>query len=124
MEDELDKLYDQLVQALEECDTLLIDQMVAPLADAEYLESGSFGSKPFLLRPEIAKKMKKEGIAIKERYTLSEYSTLLTSYIISNKCVDEYGIVTPTPFLCKLLKISSEPCSIIQFLGMATKILL
>ena len=122
-------LFDQIIKALEECDVDVIDtfitnSLIAPLAEANYLEAGSFGSKPFLLRSEIAKKMKKESISVKDRYTLSEYSTLLTSYCIDKKCIDTYGIITPTPFLCKLFKISAEPFSILKLLGFATQILL
>ena len=122
-------MLDQLVAALEECDTSLIDSLitkslVAPFADADYVEAGAFGSKPFLLRSEIATKLKQESIPVQDRYTLSDYTTLLTSYCIRQNCIDSYGIVTPTPFLCTLFSIPAEPCTIIKFLGMATKILL
>lgn len=126
---DLHPLFNQLVKALEDCKTDYIDELITkslivPFADADYVEAGTFGSKPFLLRSEIATKLKKEGISVKDRYTLSEYATLLTSYCIRENCIDSYGIITPTPFLCKLFKISTEPCTIVKFLGMATKILL
>ena len=126
---DLNPLLDQVIKALEDCDTNFIDELIAkslvtPFADADYLEAGSFGSKPFLLRPEIAKKLKKESIPVQDRYSLSDYSTLLTSYWIRMNCIDSSGIITPTPFLCKLFNISTEPCTIVKFLGMATKILL
>lgn len=126
---DLNPLLDQLVTALEECntefiDTLITKSLLAPFADADYLEAGTFGSKPFLLRTEINTKFKKESIPVQNRYTLSDYSALLSSYCISHNCIDIYGIITPTPFLCKLFKIPVEPCSIVKFLGMATKILL
>lgn len=121
-------LFDQLVKALENCNTDYIDELITkslivPFADADYVEAGTFGSKPFLLRSEIATKLKKEGIPVKDRYTLSEYAALLTSYCIRENCIDLYGIIHPTPFLCKLFKISTESCTIVKFLGMATKIL-
>jgi len=126
---DLSPLLDQVVNALEECNTDFIDalitkSLIAPLADAEYVEAGSFGATPFLLRPEIATKLKKESIPVMDRYTLSDYSSLLTSYCIREKCIDHYGIITPTPFLCKLFKIPAESCSIIKLLGLATKILI
>jgi hypothetical protein len=122
-------LLDQVVKALEECNTDFIDELITkslitPFADADYVEAGTFGSKPFLLRSEISTKFKKEGIPVKDRYTLSEYESLLTSYCIRKNCIDIYGIVSPTPFLCKLFNISTESCTIIKFLEMATKILL
>ena len=121
-------LFNQLVKALEECKTDYIDELITkslitPFADADYVEAGTFGSKSFLLCSEIATKLKKEGIPVKDRYTLSEYSSLLTSYCIRENCIDIYGIITPTQFLCILFKISTEPCTIVKFLGMATKIL-
>lgn len=126
---ELSPLFNELVRALEECNMDFIDEMItnsliAPFSDSEYVEAGTFGSKPFLLRSEIATKLKKEGIPIQDRYTLSEYATLLTSYCIRENCIDIYGIITPTPFLCKLFKISKEPCTILKFMELATKILL
>jgi hypothetical protein len=122
-------LFNQLVKALEECKTDYIDELItksliAPFADADYVEAGPFGSKPFLLRSEIATKLKKEDIPVKDRYTLSEYAALLTSYCIRENCINSDGIIIPTPFLCNLFKISTEPCTIVIFLGMATKILL
>ena len=121
-------LFNQLVKALEDCKTDYIDELITkslitPFADADYVEAGTFGSKPFLLRSEIATKLKKEGIPVKDRYTLSEYESLLTSYCIRENCIDAYGIITPTPFLCKLFTISNESCTILKFIELATKIL-
>jgi len=126
---DLSSTFNELVRALEDCNVDFIDEMItksliAPLADAEYVEAGTFGSKPFLLRTEIAKKLKKESIPVKDRYTLSEYAALLTSYCIRENCIDVYGIITPTPFLCKLFKISTDSCTILKFMELATKILL
>jgi len=122
-------LLDQVVKALEECNTDFIDELITkslitPFADADYVEAGTFGSKPFLLRSEISTKFKKEGIPVKDRYTLSEYESLLTSYCIRENCIDIYGIIIPSPFLCTLFKISNEPCTILKFMELATKILL
>ena len=118
---------EKVVQALQACDTSYIDilitqSLIAPLADPDYLEAGTFCSKSFSVRPTILKQFKKEGIPLQESYTLSEYQQLLTSYIIDKKCVDIIGMITPTPFLQKVFKISSEPCSILKFFELATRI--
>jgi hypothetical protein len=121
--------FDEIVKSLEECnteyiDTLITRSLIVPLSDATYLEAGTFSSKRFAIRPVVAAKFKKEGLPLKDSYTLSEYSTLLTSYCIDKKCIDTMGILTPTPFLCKLFKIPAEPCSIVKLVGFATCILL
>jgi hypothetical protein len=118
---------EKVVQALQACDTSYIDTLITqsllvPLADPDYLEGGTFCLKSFLVRPTILKQFKKERISLQKSYTLSEYQQLLTSYIIDKKCVDAMGIITPTPFLQKVFKISDEPCSIIKFFELATRI--
>ena len=118
---------EKVVHALQTCDTTYIDELITkslivPLADPEYLNSGTFCAKSFSVRPEIIKKFKKEKIILQDRYTLSDYRKLITSYAIEKKCVDALGIITPTPFLQKVFKISAEPCSIIKFFELATRI--
>jgi len=118
---------EKVVQALQACDTSYIDtlitqSLIAPLADPDYLEGGTFCSKSFSVRPTILKLFKKEGIPLQDKYTLSEYQHLMTSYIIEKRCVDAIGMITPTPFLQKVFKISREPCSILKFFELATRI--
>jgi hypothetical protein len=120
---------EKVVQALEACNTTYIDELitqslVVPLADPEYLEGGTFCSKSFSVRPTILKQFKKEGIVLHDKYTLSAYQQVITSYVIERKCVDALGMITPTPFLQKVFKISSEPCSILKFFEVATRIFL
>ena len=116
----LDEQLTHIVQTLEQCEHVISNSLVMPLADAAYLESGTFGTQPFLLRVPVAKKLTKEGIRVQERYSLSDYVHLLTSYVIAHKCVDAQGLITPTPFLRTLFKISPEPCSLMRFLELAT----
>jgi len=118
---------EKVVEALEACNTTYIDELitqslVVPLADPEYLESGTFCSKSFSVRPTILKLFKKEGIPLQDRYSLSAYRQVITSYVIEKKCVDALGMITPTPFLQKVFKISSEPCSLLKFFELATRI--
>jgi hypothetical protein len=118
---------EKVVQALQACNTLYIDELITqslivPLADPEYLEGGTFCSKSFSVRPTILKLFKKEGIVLQDKYTLSAFRQVITSYVIEKKCVDALGLITPTPFLQKVFKISAEPCSIIKFFELATRI--
>lgn len=120
---------EKVVHALEACNTTYIDELITqsllvPFADPEYLEGGTFCSKSFSVRPTILKQFKKEGIILQDKYTLSEYRQVITSYVIEKKCVDPLGLITPTPFLQKVFKISAEPCSIIKFFELATRIFL
>jgi hypothetical protein len=125
-EEEID-LTDQLNALIAHCETLeeshmeefIIEALLTSFSDLPYVLSGSFGAHPFRVRKEIA-----NALSIKETYSLSEYNQLLTSYLLSKKCIDKQGLVTPTPFLCKLFQISKEPCTIVKFLGLATRILL
>ena len=116
---------EKVVQALQACNTTYIDELITqsliiPLADPEYLEGGTFCSKSFSVRPTLLRQFKKEGIPLQDKYTLSAYRQLITSYVIEKKCVDAVGIITPTPFLQKVFKISAEPCSILKFFELAT----
>ena len=118
---------EKVVKALEACNTTYIDELITqslivPLADPEYLEGGTFCSKSFSVRPTILKLFKKEGIVLQDKYTLSAYRQVITSYVIEKKCVDTVGMITPTPFLQKVFKISGEPCSLLKFFEVATRI--
>jgi len=125
-EDEID-LTDQLNALIAHCETLeeshmeefIIEALLTSFSDLSYVLAGSFGNQPFCVRKEIAK-----ALSVKETYTLSEYNQLLTSYLLGKKCIDKQGLVTPTPFLCKLFQISKEPCTIVKFLGLATRVFL
>jgi hypothetical protein len=114
----------RIVQTFEQCETFITNSLIVPLGEASYLEAGTFGSTPFSIRPAVAKKLKKEGFVLQDRYTLLEYGQLLTSYIIKNKCVDTVGTITPTPFLCSLFKLSGTPCSYFALLEHATRVFL
>jgi hypothetical protein len=118
---------EKVVEALQACNTTYIDELITqslivPLADPEYLEGGTFCSKSFSVRPTLLRQFKKEGILLQDKYTLSAYRQVITSYVIEKKCVDALGLITPTPFLQKVFKISAEPCSIIKFFELATRI--
>jgi hypothetical protein len=120
---------EKVVEALQACNTTYIDELITqslivPLVDPEYLEGGTFCSKSFSVRPAILKLFKKEGIPLQDKYTLSAYRQVITSYVIEKKCVDAVGLITPTPFLCKVFKISAEPCSLLKFFELATRIFL
>jgi len=120
---------EKVLQALQACNTTYIDELITqslivPLADPEYLEEGTFCSKSFSVRPTILKLFKKEGILLQDKYTLSAYQQVITSYVIEKKCVDALGLITPTPFLQKVFKISAEPCSLLKFFEVATRIFL
>jgi len=120
---------EKVVHALEACNTTYIDELITqsllvPFADPEYLEGGTFCSKSFSVRPTILKQFKKEGIILQNKYTLSEYRQVITSYVIEKKCVDPLGLITPTPFLQKVFKISAESCSLLKFFELATRIFL
>jgi hypothetical protein len=120
---------EKVVQALEACNTSYIDELITqslivPLTDPEYLECGTFCSNSFSVRPTILKLFKKEGIVLQDTYSLSEYRQVITSYVIEKKCVDAFGTITPTPFLQKVFKISAEPCSLLKFFELATRIFL
>jgi hypothetical protein len=114
----------RIVQTFEQCETLIVNASIASFGEASYLEAGIFGSQPFSIRPAIAKKLKKEGLVLEEKYTLLQYGQLLTSYIIKNQCVDAVGTITPTPFLCSLFKLSGTPCSYFTLLEHATRVFL
>jgi hypothetical protein len=120
---------EKVVEALQACNTTYIDELITqslivPLADPEYLEAATFCSKSFSVRPTILKLFKKEGIVLQDKYTLSAYRQVITSYVIEKKCVDALGLITPTPFLQKVFKISPEPCSLLKFFEVATRIFL
>lgn len=125
-EEDID-LTDQLEELIAHCETLeepqfeefILEALLSSFSELPYILSGSFGAQRFRVRKDIAR-----ALSVKETYSLSEYNQLLTSYLLGKKCIDKQGIVTPTPFLCKLFQISKEPCTIVKFLGLATRVLL
>jgi len=126
-EDQLEEQLEHLIHELEQIQSnpieeLIVASMVCSFHEASYLETGTFSSQPFRVRPGIAKQFAKESIVLQERYTLSEYVQLLTSYVVKHKCITKEGIITPTPFLRSIFGVA-DPCTILHFLKLAKTIL-
>lgn len=87
-----------------------------------YLGSSPFGSNKFKVKKEFIEKLEKIGVVINKHYTFGDYCQFLTKYVIARELCDEIGNITPDKFLCELLQIESEPCTLIKLMGAARNV--